>query len=71
VTVLTKALGLGPRRVFSFLDLWHLLEKLGKAAKIIWGADAVDEHVRGWKKRLLRRQSALKSILAELRMSGK
>jgi len=66
-----KALGLDPRRVFSFLDLWHLLEKLGKAAKIIWGADAADEHVTGWKKRLLRRQSAVKSILAELRMSGR
>ena len=66
-----KALGLDPQQVFSFLDLWHVLEKLGKAAKIIWGADAVDEHVVGWKRRLLRRKSAVKSILAELRMSGR
>ena len=49
-----KALGLDTQRVFSFLDQWHVLKKLGKAAKIIWGAEAVNERITGWNKRLLR-----------------
>ena len=32
-------------KVQSFLDLWHVQEKLGKVALVIWGADGGDERV--------------------------
>jgi len=65
-----EALGLDPEQVHSFLDLWHALEKLGKAARVIWGPDKADEVVTAWHKRLLRSNTAVKSILAELQLSG-
>ena len=65
-----EALGLAPEQVHSSLDLWHVLEKLGKAARTIWGAEGGGEVTTSWHRRLLRRDSAPESILAELRMSG-
>ena len=53
------------------VDLHHLMEKLGAAAKAIHGADESDRVIRGWKLNLLNRSGAAQSILEDLIASGR
>ena len=56
--------------VRQLVDLWHLLEKLGRAAVLIHGADESRAVMRRWRVRLLNSETACHRILAELRSSG-
>lgn len=55
--------------VHKLLDLCHVVEKLGKAARVIHG-DASGPVVQAWKLRLLNRSSAAEEIYGELCASG-
>lgn len=55
--------GGGIRRL---VDLYHLTEKLGAAAKAIYGADEKATRLAGWKMKLLNRKSAAAEIHDEL-----
>lgn len=50
--------------VHKVVDLWHLLEKLGRAAAVIHGSSAADEVVQRWRLRLLNSSRAAEAILA-------
>jgi len=56
--------------VHKLVDFCHVVEKLGKAAKVIHGAPAAKAVVQRWRLDLLNRRSAAQEILAELRASG-
>lgn len=57
--------------VHYVVDLWHVLEKLGKAARVIHGKDAAPSVVQRWRMALLNRMSAPGNIVLELWRSGK
>lgn len=57
--------------VRQLVDLWHLLEKLGSAARLLYGAAQGAAVLQGWRLRLLNRTSSVTEILHELRASGK
>lgn len=57
-------------KVYRLVDLWHLLEKLGKAAVLIHGAKESKAVVKRWYVRLLNSETARDKILEELRGSG-
>lgn len=63
----TQTLGEAPYRL---IDLFHLLEKLGEAAKSLHGDTGFKPVLRGWKTRLLNAKTASTMILAELERSG-
>lgn len=52
------------------VDLHHLMEKLGTAARVIQGPDASGNKLREWKLNLLNRSRAAEGILEELVASG-
>jgi hypothetical protein len=52
--------------VVTPVDLHHLMEKLGAAARIIDGPAVAGEKLRHWKLALLNRRSAATDILEEL-----
>ncbi|MSO24028.1 MAG: hypothetical protein EXQ58_12465, partial [Acidobacteria bacterium] len=52
------------------VDLHHLMEKLGAAARVIDDSKAAGERLRRWKMSLLNRASAATGILEELTASG-
>lgn len=57
--------------VYELLDFWHLLEKLGAAAQVLYGeADAADVLAR-WRVDLLNRNAAPDDVLATLQHSGR
>lgn len=56
--------------VHYIVDLWHVLEKLGKAARVIHG-DAAPSVVQRWRMALLNRKTAPTEIVMELWRSGK
>ena len=56
--------------VHELVDLCHVVEKLGKAAKAIHGDATGGAATQGWKLRLLNRSRAASEILAELQASG-
>jgi hypothetical protein len=58
-------------KVHRLVDLWHLLEKLGRAAVVIHGSASADEVVKGWRLRLLNSSRAADGILGELKRSGR
>jgi hypothetical protein len=58
-------------KVYHLVDLWHLLEKLGKAARLVYGAEGVQAAVRRWRLALLNRSDAAKDIIWELWRSGR
>ncbi len=62
------SLGVPVRQV---VDLWHLLEKLGSAARLLYGEAHGSAVLQGWRLRLLNRTSSVTEILQELRSSGK
>jgi hypothetical protein len=63
-----KTLGVPVRQV---VDLWHLLEKLGSAARLLDGAAPGSVVLHGWRLRLLNRSGSVAEILQELHGSGK
>lgn len=57
--------------VRQLVDLWHLLEKLGSAARLLYGEAHGSAVLHGWRLRLLNRSSSVPEILQELYRSGK
>jgi len=57
--------------IHELVDLHHLTEKLGAAARVIDGDTDAGARMRRWKLSLLNRASAASTILAELIASGK
>jgi hypothetical protein len=57
--------------VRQLVDLWHLLEKLGSAARVLYGETQGQAVLQGWRLRLLNRTSSVAEILQELHASGK
>jgi len=55
----------------QLVDLWHLLEKLGSAARLLYGEAQGSAVLHGWRLRLLNRPSSVAEILQELSTSGK
>jgi len=53
------------------VDLWHVLEKLGKAARMIHGKEGAGAVVNRWRLTLLNRTNAVPEIIMELWRSGK
>jgi len=56
--------------VRQLVDLWHLLEKLGSAARLLYGETRGPAVLHGWRLRLLNRTSSVAEILQELHASG-
>ncbi len=57
--------------IHRLVDLHHLMEKLGPAARVLAGPVAAGDTLRRWKLHLLNRASAATDILAELVASGR
>jgi hypothetical protein len=57
--------------VRQLVDLWHLLEKLGSAARLLYGETHGSTVLHRWRLRLLNRTSSVAEILQELYASGK
>jgi hypothetical protein len=57
--------------VRQWVDLWHRLEKLGSAARLLSGEAQGSAVLQGWRLRLLNRTSSVAEILQELSNSGK
>ncbi|NOT57500.1 MAG: ISKra4 family transposase [Deltaproteobacteria bacterium] len=57
--------------VRQLVDLWHLLEKLGSAARLLYGETHGSAVLHTWRLRLLNRSGSVAEILQELRNSGK
>lgn len=55
--------------VQRLVDLWHLLEKLGKAAKVLYGESQASQVRQTWRLGLLNRPQTLGEIWAELQCS--
>ena len=58
-------------RIVRLVDLWHLLEKLGKAAVVVHGAEGAKAVLRRWRLRFLNRSLAHEEILVELQATGR
>jgi hypothetical protein len=56
--------------VHRLVDFWHLLEKLGKAAQVLYGEAHASTVLQNWRLRLLNRGQTLGEIWAELQNSG-
>jgi hypothetical protein len=63
-----KALGAA---VMRLVDFWHVIEKLGKAAAVIFGGEGGKTRLGQWKLRLLNSRHARGQILRELHDSGR
>lgn len=59
------------RPVHRLVDLWHLLEKLGSAAKVLCGEEGVTAQLGAWRLSLLNQEEAVEQIEQMLRRSGK
>jgi len=57
--------------VRQLVDLWHLLEKLGSAARLLYGEIQGSVVLHSWRLRLLNRSGSVAEILQELYTSGK
>lgn len=55
--------------VHRLVDLWHLLEKLGKAAKVLYGESQASRVLQTWRLGLLNRSQLPGEIWAELQCS--
>lgn len=59
------------RKVFRLIDLWHMLEKLGAAARVIHrNAEEADALLRRWRMRLMNSSKGALRLLDELYDSG-
>jgi hypothetical protein len=56
--------------VYDLLDFWHVLEKLARAAQVIYGETRGSEVLSTWRLDLLNRRAAVDDILAALTESG-
>jgi hypothetical protein len=56
--------------VHRLVDFWHLLEKLGKAAQVLYGEAHASTVLQNWRLRLLNQGQTLGEIWAELQKSG-
>jgi hypothetical protein len=56
-------------QVYELVDFWHLIEKLGAAASVLFAA-ASPEALQRWKLKLLNVEGAVWQIATELRESG-
>ena len=65
----TEVGGRVDREVAQAVDFWHLIEKLGAAARLLEGDHA--RHLARWRLRLLNVEHAARDILHELRVSGR
>lgn len=65
----TEVGGRVDREVAQAVDFWHLIEKLGAAARLLEGDHA--RHLARWRLRLLNVEDAARDILHELRASGR
>jgi hypothetical protein len=54
----------------ALLDMWHVIEKLGHAALVIFGKKEASYALNRWKMMLLNSSAAARLILGELRQSG-
>lgn len=61
---------LDDRKTWQILDLWHVLEKLGAASRVINGGGKSKAELKRWHMMLLNSSSAALRILAELKNSG-
>lgn len=59
------------KEVRQVLDLWHVLEKLGAAARVMHGKNKSGAELARWRIMLLNSKSAAARILKELESSGK
>ena len=59
------------RTITRLVDFWHVLEKLAALAVMVPGADARKERLAEHRRRLCTRPDAPRTILAELRASGR
>jgi hypothetical protein len=59
------------RPVHRLVDLWHLLEKLGSAAKLLYGDEEGSKVLTKWRLMLLNEADAVEQILGALKASGK
>lgn len=58
------------RPVERLVDLWHLLEKVGKALRERFDGQRASAELHRWKMRLLNRSEAWRKLLAEVRSWG-
>jgi hypothetical protein len=56
-------------KVYELLDFWHLVEKLGPAAEVIYGAAGAKDVLARWRVDLLNRNAAPDEILDTLQRS--
>ena len=59
------------RPVYRLVDLWHLLEKLGTATRLLYGEKEGASVLCRWRLKLLNDDTALEHILQTLKDSGK
>jgi hypothetical protein len=59
------------RPVYRLVDLWHLLEKLGAATKLLYGEKEGASVLGQWRLKLLNQDDAVEQILQTLQDSGK
>lgn len=57
--------------IHRLVDLWHLLEKLGKAARVVFGEAGAAAAIKRWRMALLNRPNAAREIVVELWKSGR
>ena len=50
------------RPVHRLVDLWHLLEKLGSAAKVLYGDEEASAQLGKWRLSLLNEDNAVEQI---------
>jgi hypothetical protein len=58
-------------RVYELLDFWHLLEKLGAAAQVLYGDASASDILARWRLDLLNRNAAPDDIVTTLTRSGR
>jgi hypothetical protein len=63
-----ERIGVDPRQL---VDFWHVVEKLGRAAQVIYGGTAAEPVIQRWKLLLLNSERAVTRILRELQGSAK
>jgi hypothetical protein len=65
-----EALGLPKKQVTYLIDFWHVVEKLAKAARVIYGESGAPSQLAEWRRLLLTRRNAVATIAASLHVSG-
>lgn len=59
------------RQIYRLIDFWHVVEKLSDAAAVMATGQARAELLADWRRRLCMCRTAVATILADLRTSGK